>query len=886
MFFFLTFIFAFFGVSLGIAQAAPLAAAFTFIGGLFSAGGLTGLLMKGLLYVGLSYGASLIQKALQPKQKATQLGSELSVKMGDDQPATIPFGYSAVGGRRKYIGTYGEDGDTPNAYLVDVVEFSSMPTTGNPVIWDGEQKLTILLDQPHPDGRGYPVAEYRRDNDDYMWVKWYLGSQTVADPYLRRVFGNNAQRPWKSTMVGVGTSYAIFTCRFERDIFANGVPQWLFEPKSIALYDLRKDSTVGGNGSHRWSDPSTWEPSDNPVIQIYNIIRGIRYKSQWMAGGQNVGVHRLPIENWIAAANACDIIVPSDNEKSFRSGFTYSVDSQPIEIIQEILNGCNGRMAEVGGFFKISIGSPGASVFGFNDETIVVTSDQELDPFPQLTETYNAIECEYPEPREKWATKDAPPRHFPDLETADGNRRLPASITLSTVPYANQVQRVMLAMINDYRRFRIHRITLPPEAYVLEPNDVVSWTSKRNGYVNKQFVVIDTEILKNLCTVITIKEVDASDYDWFPTDKIPTSTGWVGTITPPPQFVQGWTASPATILDGDGDPRKPAVRISCANNQAGVTHIWVQLKVKETQEVVYSTDKIVYASPYSWILDYDVWPNTEYEVRGRYISVLNPNQNWSDWLTVLTPDVKINVFKDIDVQDISDIIQDSTEWFNWNTRESIEEARRNILLDIDQDSGNFLDKQQIRREVSSTYHTAQAKWTEDIVVMTGPNSALALKLEELSVKVDQDIAEAISLVEAQITTVDGRVTSNTNSINSLTSRVDDVESNITIRGETSASPGDGWARWGVQVKVSQGNDWSSGAFFIDVKNNISRFVVNADQFVIASGGNTTTPFVYQGNTAYMENARIGTVYFNQLSSLNGKLIMRGSGNLADIRLFS
>lgn len=885
MFFFLTFIFAFFGVSLGIAQAAPLAAAFTFIGGLFSAGGLSGLLMKGLLYVGLSYGASLIQKALQPKQKATQLGSEISVKMGDDQPATIPFGYSAVGGRRKYIGTYGDDGDTPNAYLVDVVEFSSMPTTGNPVIWDGDQKLTVFLDQPHPDGRGYPVSEYRRDGKDYMWVKWYLGDQTEADPYLRRLFGGN-QRPWKSTMVGFGTSYAIFTCRFERDIFANGVPQWLFEPKSIALYDLRKDSTIGGNGNHRWSDPSTWEPSDNPVVQIYNIIRGVRYGNQWMVGGQNVGVHRLPVENWIAAANACDIIVPSDNEKSFRSGFTYSVDSVPIEIIQEILNGCNGRIAEVGGFFKISIGSPGASVFGFNDESIVVTNDQELDPFPQLTETYNGIECEYPEPRERWATKDAPPRHMANLETEDGNRRLPASITLPTVPYANQVQRVMLAMINDYRRFRIHRIVLPPEAYVLEPNDVVSWTSQRNGYINKQFVVIDTEIQKNLCVVVTIKEVDSSDYDWNSSDKIPTSTGWVGTITPPPQYVKGWTVSPATLVDADGDPRRPSIRVSCSDEQDGVTHIWVQVRVKETQEVMYDSDGIVYASPFSWILDGDFWPNTEFEVRGRYISVLNPNQNWSDWLTVLTPDVKLSVFKDVDLGDISDLIPEVDEWFNWNTRESIEEARRNILLDIDQDSSNFLDKQQVRRELSSVYGTAQANWTEDIVVMTGPNSALALKLEELSVKVDQDIAEAITLIEAKITVVDGRVTSNTNSINSLTSRVDDVESNITIRGETSASPGDGWARWGVQVKVSQGNDWSSGAFFIDVRDGMSRFVVNADQFVIASGGNTTHPFVFQGDTAYMENARIGTVYFNQLSSLNGKLILRGSGNLADIRLFT
>ena len=49
----------------------------------------------------------------------------------------------------------------------------------------------------------------------------------------------------------------------------------------MRLYDPRRDSTVGGSGAQRWSDPSSWTPfgggaNDNPVVQIYNLMLGLR----------------------------------------------------------------------------------------------------------------------------------------------------------------------------------------------------------------------------------------------------------------------------------------------------------------------------------------------------------------------------------------------------------------------------------------------------------------------------------------------------------------------------------------------------------------------------------------------------------------------------------
>lgn len=884
MLFFITFLFAF--LSASIAYAGFLAPIFTFVGSVFAAGGLAGTILKGVLYVALSVGASLLQKALMKKPKTGAIGTSLSVDMGDDVPASFPVGYSATAGKRKYIGTWGKEGDTPNAFLTDVIEYSSLPSLGQPTIWVGEQKATLLLAQPHADGRGYPVLEYRRGGEDYLWVKWYDGTQTTADAFLRAKFGGS-ERPYKANMIGRGCAYAIFTCRFEKDIFGGGLPQWLIEPNSIPLYDIRKDSSVGGSGPQRWSDKSTWQPSDNPAVIIYNIIRGITYNDKWFYGGQNIGAHRLPASNWIAAANACDQLI--DGQKAYRAGSNIDIDVEPIDLIEEFAKGCNARIAEVGGFFKISVGAPPASSFGITDNDIVVTKNQDLDPFPSLDQTYNGIEANYPEPQERWANKNAPSRFMPDLESADGNRRLPANVDFPTVPFGYQVQRLMDAMIKEYRRFRIHRIVLPPASYVLEPNDVISWTSVRNGYVNKKFVIISVEGDNTLCQLLTIKEVDPSDYDWKPSDKLPTDIGWVGVITPPAQVVTGWTVTPDAIVDSNGKQRRPAIRVSCNPDQEGVTHVWVQARNKSNGQLVFDSDSLVYESPYTWLLDSPLILNNEdYQVRGRFVSLINPNQNWTEWFEVKTFDIKLDIYDDVDIGEIEDLIPELDEWIGWNTREEIERARKNILLDIDQDAANFLDKQQVRKEVTSSFGQSDARWAFAIDVATGPNSAIVRQLTDLTVKVNEDIAEAVDILQTQITQVNGQAQANSLAITNLTTQVNNVESSVTIRGEAQASPGGGWARYGIQVRSGTSSNWSTASFYMDTQTGgTSRVVFVADQFVIQNNtGTNVKPFVFQGNTAYMENANIGTVKFNQLESNNGKLIMRGYGNFADIRMWT
>ncbi|HEX8048431.1 MAG TPA: carbohydrate binding domain-containing protein [Rhizobium sp.] len=558
------------------------------------------------------------------------------------------MGSYATAGRRKYAGSWGDDGKTPNAYFTDVIEIGSLPNyageRGLTSVWIDDQEVGVLWEEPHPDGRGYPVLQYRVGRKDYLWIRFLDGTQSGPDAFLTAKFGAEPDRPWKSTMIGLGCQVVILTARYNTDLFS-GIPAGLYQPHPVPLYDIRKDSSAGGNGAHRWDNRATWEPSSNPATMIYNLARGVYHGSEWVYGGQNIAAFSLPAANWMAAANACDAAVTLDGgskEPAFRAGYEVQCDQQPLDVISELLKGCNGRMAEVGGIFKMLISTPGGAVYSFSDGDIVVTEEQDFQPFPSLSDTYNAIEATYPEPGEKWATKDVPGRYNADLEALDGDRRLPAQIQFPAVPFANQVQRVGLAMIQDYRRFRVHQISLPPDAYPLEPNDVVSWTSERNGYAEKKFLVVKVEPQPNFLTVVTLKEVDPADYDWHSGLQLPTAIGWIGPITPPSQPMVGWTVEPGTVKDAGGIDRRPAIRISCATDMDDVERVWVQVRLRETGAVVFDSDSTRYEPPFSWLIS-GQWtlPNTDYEARGRYLPKSNRPTEWSAWLTVKTPNVLI-----------------------------------------------------------------------------------------------------------------------------------------------------------------------------------------------------------------------------------------------------
>lgn len=543
-------------------------------------------------------------------------------------------------------------GKIPNAYLTYVIAISDMPgVTLNRLVIDGE--YATVGGTAHPD-YGTPVAV--KGKSPAAWIKWYDGTQTVADPMLLSKYGSYPDRPWTSDMIGRGVTYAILTFGFDRQIF-NSFPDVRFEVDGIPLYDPRKDDTAGGTGAQRWNNQATWAQTNNPMVMIYNIMRGVTLPDGAVVWGGGSGAADLPAAEWFAAMNACDApvaLAAGGTEPRYRAGYEVTVDTEPAAVIDELLKSCSGQVADIGGVWKPRAGGPGLPVYSFDDDGVIVSNPQDFDPFHGLDQTYNGVSATYPEPASIWEGKEAPPRYNAAYETADGGRRLIANLTLPAVPYGGQVQRLMRAYIEDERRFRRHVFSLPPGAAVIEPLDAVAWTSTRNGYAAKVFEVAEvSDDLMTLIQTVTIRERDAADYNWSTGYELPSLIVTPTTVMPAAQTVPSWAMTGVALDDAGAVARRPALKMTWDGaGQDDVTALEYEIRRLGGAQVVAGVTTNVGSGVQ--IFAAGVLPSTVYEARARF--VVNRPVAWTAWTQATTPAAYITLD---DFGDFSALFQDA-----------------------------------------------------------------------------------------------------------------------------------------------------------------------------------------------------------------------------------
>lgn len=605
----------------------------------------------GQLAVGVALTAA--QRALGVgKVSAVRAGVRVPAVSGESASETIMLGKYATPGDLLYQGSYGEPlVSAPNAFLVQVFELSGWPSDLNRVFINGEW---CSLGPEITSGvlRGRPVLEYRRKGRDYLWVRFRDGSQTVPDPYLLEKFEDEDDTPWTTGMIGKGLPLAIVTARIKEGVH-RGVPKCLFEMKGFPLYDPRRDSTRGGSGAQRLANRATWATTNNPAVMIWNILRGIYDPiTGEFVWGVGVSPDDLPNADWFAAMNECDA-------SSYRAGIEIRIaEMSPADAIEELLNACQGQIAEQSGQFIMRAGPTTIPVYSFTDDDIIITDPDEFDPFPGMDEILTGVSGDYVEPADGWAVRGAPQRG------AEGNV---GELRFPTVWDGDQAQRLMASALETSRRWRRHTLVLPPEARRLGPLDRVSWTSVRNNYTSKGFDVMMIEDLPGGNAAVALLETDPADYD--APELIPTETGFVTRPTTVLGGVLGFSVEPATIT-GAGGQTRAAIRINWNKNVDFVTSIRWQVRladlsqtpgqgtvenpepgdvdntlVKNGEAVVKNGEPVVAGviedlTDGTALIADGILGNTDYEVRARY----EPSGgiwDWSDWLPVTTPDIKI-----------------------------------------------------------------------------------------------------------------------------------------------------------------------------------------------------------------------------------------------------
>ncbi len=205
----------------------------------------------------------------------------------------------------------------------------------------------------------------------------------------------------------------------------------------------------------------------------------------------------------------------------------------------------------------------------------------------------------------------------------------------------------------------------------------------------------------------------------------------------------------------------------------------------------------------------------------------------------------------IDYEGLAEDLKGYLGWIGPQMREIIRQAEELASTTAENHNANYSDIQHLSSRLTSTFNNAKASWEEDILVATGPNSAIGQQLIRIDTQLwDNTGASIVQLLQARVDGVEGEVEAQATAITSLTTVVNDVSANATFRMASSVAPS-GWnSRIGMQVEGGTVGDWKSAGLFLDAGPNGARVAMIASQLVFSNGDEYFRPFVIQDGVMY------------------------------------
>lgn len=797
-----------------MAFLAPLVTAIgSFFGGIASwLGGST--ILAGLARFGLGLAAKYALGAiLGPKRQAQS--SQLETSYGEDIARTVAMGKVGTAGQHVYRNAYSKG----NRKVQDVYVLSHFRVTRiTRVRFEGKWCLLGGSEDPV---RGFRVQGI----DAQIWVKLYKGTMDQAADAGLIANANPAGR-WTVDHRGAGVAYAVVTNYLDRE----KLPQpWqaFFEIEAAPLYDWRKDSSIGGSGSHRWNDQSTWEFSENTVVQAYNLERGFWNGTELMVG-KGVSASRLPLAEWTLAANICDEAVGTGRRYSSGliaaagSGITHDQNLQPL------LEACAATWVEdATGEYPI-VGAAQSVAFTVTDDDVMVDEPFRFSAKRTKSELINTLAGTFQNPENFYEPSPITVR-IDTAALAEDRERLASSVPFDAVNRLEVADRLADIAFKASRYQANGEICIHPKFLAdAKPGRWFRWNSAKYGdrkfqTVEKRLGPFGEKAARNV--YLTCQEVGEGIFD--PTEYQTVPPVVVGPGEPDyEQEVSGLTALGVQIHVEGSSERKPALRFQWSPFD-DVTVVAVEIEYRPVGQ----TDSIIKRAevPTQVLVTSDsVLANTLYEYRSRVVTDPPRTTFFGLWQQVRSPKMAL---PDVSV-DLGTVAGDL----------------RARLIALQQQFGDL------------------AARLEFIAAGAADATGASVDLHTVARRFQDATAVAMTEMSASIEETEDGLQAMASIVDAVRASVGLVSADGLFQMTAQAGSGDVVARLVAQVRATIEDDWVSAGYVIeagfaggDPGQPFSRFIINADQFIVTDGTDQSSPFVFENGELKALIARFGTI---------------------------
>lgn len=794
-------------------------------------------ILRLVISLAISYGTARIQQkkaeAEAKKREKENAGRKLSVTYGERDPRRVSIGVVCGAGQEVYRNTYG----AANKYLEIVYRLSDWYETSLLRVASDGAWVTLGA----ADGNGWrevTSGEY----DGAAWVKYVDGSQTTADSQL--VTNSNPSGRWENTAKGDGIAYAIVRVEQNTKRPLNE-PRFRFERQGAPLYDWRKDTTVGGSGSHRWNDVSTWEFSENPILALYAYMRG---GFEWDGDtfcGMDVEADWLPLEKWTAAADICDQTVnyTLDGGAASENRYRASVDLVAAgqdhgSNIDVLLESCAGFLVNGANTVYPVINAAQTAVATLTDADLIDGEAIEFDRDGSFGDRVNAVRGTYVDPASLYENVGYEPIVNSAAQTLDGRSR-DFEMSFLQVPSKRQAEQLASIYLLESRYPATKRVTVDPKWQVLEPGDWITWTGDIDGedrdYQVSGIDVMADDALVPRMVILSLIERNSAIYgavDNITSYTFPAQPG-------EPTFIDeadNFALLGVQVEQSSGTGLRPAIRATW-NLEDDDTVEDIEIEYWPTDQSDTRFNAITKYENARMFLQAGIVAETEYTVRHRLISPLRETV-WSATQTVTTPSAASDFY--LTLQEAGEDVREILDNLSDRMRRLEDIVPEGISASTAQLADGYVQRRSLQKTAGST---------------------LARVIAEEVARADGDNALASSLLGVTASDANGS-----------------AQGLFMVSAESAPA---GWdARLALAVRASTGELHKIAGIYMDAKLDAnggeSRIVFAADQLI--AGDADAPPFLFEGGVLKLNLAHIGTITAGTINLDGSNMLINVDGN--------
>ncbi|WP_342640944.1 phage tail tip fiber protein [Rhodoligotrophos ferricapiens] len=800
--------------------------------------------------IGMSVGLSALSNALLGPKKQTPGGGQYDLQVGSDVPRTIPIGLVSSKGHIVYWNVWNDNND--RAQLVFAL--ADWECEGLEYVYVNGEKFELNLNS-EGDGK----AEYVVDGyDGRIVLRWYSGrmDQAANGELVARA---NPPGRWTANDRLAGICYVHAELRHAPEVFPGGIPELVFVFKGAKLYDIRKDSTAGGTGSHRWNDVSTWEWSDNPAVAEYCYRRGF-WRGSELVLGMGVGPYDLLTDYYIAAANVCDETVSEGNgtAKRYACSAILTADVEHRTAITAFTQAMAGYSYEKAGTFGPIAGAAQVPVADIVEDDLALGYVTKWRAKRSRSELLNAVFGTYTDPENQWGSTAYEPIRDETWQAQDGGERLASEFDIDSVISPYQARRIAEIRLRETRMQATGEITVGQRFMFLEPGDWIRFTNRQGG--ERTYRIARRRENEDRTITLQIGETSPWVYG-IGAQPNPTP----GTVLPngpnPLTTVQNVQLQADTVIGAEGQTR-PALHVTWTPpDDPGVDSVIIEYRIQGQPATMTHRDDTPEDGE-AWITQ-DVLAGTDYEVRVTITTTPPRVTTWTPWIAIQTTNQYV-VLEAVQAQQaIGDL------------RDFLDELQSQIGQDQTGDYSTGL-RRELLEDMEATVLAIVGDYQSDLTVSKERRKAELGLLQEVSLVYVRVGKTEASILQEALARADGD-----SALATLLSVVEAKADQATASGrmywEASAAPSGVTARYSAIVEVDDNETKEAAGLFMEVVPDgqggyTSRVAVQSDTFFVYDTADGVPKVVFV----------VGTVNGVQSVGINGNLIVDGTINTAKL----